>query len=258
MSLKHVSMLVFVVTALFVHTAAAQQRQEVLLLTYHLKAPFIVDLGTQQGLYFELAHYLNQRSTKYWYKTEFVPRKRLDAMLQRPFPHVVVGVQPVWFKQLGDRMRFSKPILRDSDVFISLKKNAVSDVSPVGLKGKTLLGVQGYRYVGIEQALNNGNLMRVDTLQEEHVLDMLRLGRGDFAIISLSTLNYIFLQGEDKTQFYIADEPHESINRSLMFSSADLELQHELHELVVTMPNDPEWLALLAKYNLDQHFLPAF
>uniref|UniRef100_A0A486XVP6 ABC-type amino acid transport/signal transduction systems, periplasmic component/domain n=1 Tax=Rheinheimera sp. BAL341 TaxID=1708203 RepID=A0A486XVP6_9GAMM len=155
-------------------------------------------------------------------------------------------------------MRFSKPILRDSDVFISMKKNAVSDLTPDGLKGKTLLGVQGYRYVGLEKALANGNLLRVDTLQEEHVLDMLRLGRGDFAIISLSTLNYRFLQGEDKSLFYIADEPHESINRSLMFSSTDLALQQELLELVASMQNDPQWLALLAKYNLDHDFLPAF
>lgn len=258
MPLRYNKVLALCIALLFSQAVFAQQRQEVLLLTYHLKAPFIVDLGMQKGLYFDLAHYFNQRSSKYWYKTEFVPRKRLDAMLERPFPHVVVGVQRVWFKKYAERMRFTKPILHDSDVFISLKKNPITDVTPKGLKGKTLIGVQGYRYVGIEQALNNAELLRVDTLQEAHVLDMLRLGRGDFAIISMSTLNYSFQQGEDKNLFYIAEQPHESINRSLMFSSADLALQQELDELVDIMQDDPQWLSLLAKYNLDQHILPAF
>uniref|UniRef100_A0A486XT80 Uncharacterized protein n=1 Tax=Rheinheimera sp. BAL341 TaxID=1708203 RepID=A0A486XT80_9GAMM len=52
MPLKLLSFLIVVSTTLFAQMVAAQQRQEVLLLTYHLKAPFIVDLGTQQGLYF--------------------------------------------------------------------------------------------------------------------------------------------------------------------------------------------------------------
>lgn len=256
MLLRYVNVFTLCAVLLCTQLAFAQQRQEVLLLTYHLKAPFIVDLGTQQGLYYDLAHYFNQRSSNYWYKTEFVPRKRLNSMLDRPFPHVVVGVQQVWFKKYAERMRFTKPILHDSDVFISLQKKPITDVTPQGLSGKTLIGVQGYRYVELEQALNNAEILRVDTLQEEHVLDMLRLGRGDFAIISLSTLNYKFQQGEDKNLFYIADEPHESINRSLMFSSTDLSLQQELEELIASMPDDPQWLALLAKYNLDQRFIP--
>ena len=258
MLFRYVNVFTLCTVLLFSQLAFAQQRQEVLLLTYHLKAPFIVDLGTQQGLYYDLAHYFNQRSSQYWYKTEFVPRKRLDAMLERPFPHVVVGVQPVWFKRHATRMRFTKPILHDNDVFISLKKTPITDVTPQGLSGKTLIGVQGYRYVELEQALNNAEILRVDTLQEAHVLDMLRLGRGDFAIISMSTLNYSFQQGEDKNLFYIADQPHERINRSLMFSSADLALQQELEQLVDAMQNDAQWLALLAKYNLSGHFLPAF
>ena len=80
----------------FATPAAAQQKQEVMLLTYHLKAPYIVNLGEQKGLYYDLAAYLNSHSQHYQFKTEFMPRKRIDAMLQKPFEHVVVGVQPNW------------------------------------------------------------------------------------------------------------------------------------------------------------------
>ncbi|MEH8017344.1 transporter substrate-binding domain-containing protein [Rheinheimera muenzenbergensis] len=256
MLLRYVNVFTLCAVLLCSQLAFAQQRQEVLLLTYHLKAPFIVDLGTQQGLYYDLAHYFNQRSSNYWFKTEFVPRKRINTLLERPFAHVVLGVQPIWFKQVADRMSFTPPILLDDDVFVSLKTKAVTNQDLAELTGKTFIGVQGYHYVGLDAALKTGSLARVDTLQEENVLDMLRLGRGDFAIISMSTLNYKTQQDDDARLFYIATEPHEHIARRMMYSKNDMLLGQELLNLLAPMPNDPDWLAILAKYNLDIRFIP--
>lgn len=256
--MKQLSRILYLLLAIWAFTCSAvePQRQEVLLLTYHLKPPFIVDLGSQHGLYFDLASYLNQRSSNYWFKTEFVPRKRLNSLLQRPFAHVVVGVQPVWFKQVAERMNFTPPILLDDDVFVSLKTKAVTNQDLAELAGKTFIGVQGYHYIGLDAALKNNTLARVDTLQEENVLDMLQLGRGDFTIISMSTLNYKTQQGDDSKLFYIAAQPHEHIARRLMYSKDDALLGQELLALLALMPNDPDWLAILAKYNLDQRFIP--
>jgi polar amino acid transport system substrate-binding protein len=235
---------------------AAQQKQEILLLTYHLKAPYIVDLAEHRGLYFDLANYLNKRSENYWFKTEFMPRKRIDALLQRPFPHVVIGVQPEWFKHLGDRVSYTAPILQENDVFVSLKTRSLSKKNITALSGNTFIGVQGYIYVALEQAEKDGRLARVDTLHEDNVLDMLQLGRGDFTIISQSTLRYKFSHGEDAKLYFVASAPHEQIKRRLMYSSSDPQLGAELNALVAQMQTDPAWLAILNKYKLDKSFLP--
>lgn len=240
----------------FATPAAAQQKQEVMLLTYHLKAPYIVNLGEQKGLYYDLAAYLNSHSQHYQFKTEFMPRKRIDAMLQKPFEHVVVGVQPNWFKAFADKLRFTAPILQESDVFVSLSSNALTDSELASLNGKTFIGVQGYRYIKLEPAEKDGNLNRVDTLQEDSVLDMLRLGRGDFTIMSLSALEYKFARGEKAADFYIAKQPHEHVQRRLMLSKENTQLAEELDTLLEHMLCDPAWLSTLKQYGLDQSFLP--
>ena len=73
-------------------TSYAAPKQQVLLLTYHLKAPYVIDWGEQRGLYFDLAVYLNHKTDKYQFKTELMPRKRLDILLAEPFADVVIGV----------------------------------------------------------------------------------------------------------------------------------------------------------------------
>ncbi|MDP5150793.1 transporter substrate-binding domain-containing protein [Rheinheimera baltica] len=241
----------------FSFTSVAQQKQEVLLLTYHLKAPYIVDLGEQKGLYFDLANYMNQHSESYFFKTEFMPRKRINAILQRPFPHVVIGVQPVWFKQFADKVSFTPAILQEDDVFISLKTNPVTNDDLESLKGKTFIGVQGYRYIMLEEAEQQGILTRVDTLQEDNVLDMLRLGRGDFTITSLSTLRYKFSHGEDENTYFIAKLPHEHVKRRLMYSTSDKKLGKELSLIVAIMQKDAAWFEVMNQYNLDKSFIPA-
>lgn len=236
--------------------AFAQQKQEVMLLTYHLKAPYIVNLGEQKGLYFDLATYLNNHSQHYQFKTEFMPRKRIDSLLQKPFSDVVLGVQPIWFKAFSDKVQFTVPILQESDVFVSLSSNPITDSDLSSPNGKTFIGVQGYRYIKLEQPEKHGALSRVDTLQEDSVLDMLRLGRGDFTIISKSALQYKFAHGEIADDFYIAKQPHEQVARRLMLSNENRELAIELNSLLQQMLCDPIWLNTLKRYGLDQSFLP--
>ncbi|WP_372626882.1 substrate-binding periplasmic protein [Arsukibacterium sp.] len=235
----------------------AKPKQEVLLLTYHFKAPYIVDANQQQGLYFDLANYLNRYSKQFSFRTEFMPRRRIDAMLQQSFGHVVIGVQPVWFKQLGDKVQFTQGILQENDIFVSLATNPFIKNDLNNVSGKTFIGVQGYRYIGLEQAEKNSSLIRFDTLHEENVLDMLRLGRGDFTVISQSTLHYkIRHGGENPALYYVAEKPHEHIIRRLMYSSNAPHLGAELNSIISQMKNDPAWLAVLEKYNLDPSFIP--
>lgn len=230
----------------------AAPKQQVLLLTYHLKAPYVIDWGEQRGLYFDLASYLNHKTDKYQFKTELMPRKRLDLLLAEPFTDVVVGVQPAWFKSLADKMLFTAPFLHDKDVFVSDARKPVRDQDLADLTGKTFIGSQGYRYKGIDEIVASGILERVDTLQEDYVLDMLRLGRGDFTIISASTLSYKFSHGEQARYFYVANTPHDLIQRGFMLSNTDPELHQFLQQVIRQMHADQEWQLLLAKYQI-QH-----
>lgn len=228
----------------------AVEKQQVLLLTYHLKAPYVIDWGEQRGLYFDLASYLNHKTDKYEFKTEVMPRKRLDTLLAGPFADVVVGVQPAWFKPLAGKMVFTAPFLHDQDMFVSDARKPVRDQDLADLTGKTFIGSQGYKYKGIDEVVASGTLERVDTLQEDYVLDMLRLGRGDFTIISSSTLAYKFSHGDHARNFYVAATPHDVIQRRFMVSKTDPQLYQFLQQVIQQLPTDQQWQFLLAKYQI--------
>lgn len=233
-------------------TGHAAVKQQVLLLTYHLKAPYVIDWGEQRGLYFDLAVYLNSKTDTYQFTTELMPRKRLDSLLAGPFTDVVVGVQPAWFQPIADKMLFTEPFLNDQDMFVSDARKPVREPDLATLSGKTFIGSQGYKYKGIDDAVAAGMLQRVDTLQEDYVLDMLRLGRGDFTIISSSTLSYKFSHGEHARNFYVATTPHDLIQRRFMLSKTDPLLYQFLQRVVQQMPDDQQWQFLLSKYQI-QH-----
>lgn len=237
--------------ALFINADAAP-KQQVALLTYHLKAPYIIDWGEQRGLYFDLALYLNSKTDRYQFTTELIPRKRLDLVLAEPFTDVVIGVQPAWFKPLADKMLFTAPFLYDKDMFVSDARKPLRDQDLTDFTGKIFIGSQGYKYKGIDDAVANGTLQRIDTLQEDYVLDMLRLGRGDFTIISSSTLSYKFSQGDNSQHFYVATTPHDLIERRFMLSKTDPQLYQFLQQVIRFMPQDQEWQLLLAKYQIQQ------
>lgn len=230
----------------------AAPKQQVVLLTYHLKAPYVIDWAEQRGLYFDLALYLNNKTDQYQFTTELMPRKRLDVVLAASFADVVVGVQPTWFKPMADKMVFTAPFLHDKDMFVSDARRPVRDQDLSSLTGKTFIGSQGYTYKGIDEAVAAGTMERVDTLQEDYVLDMLRLGRGDFTIISSSTLSYKFSHGENSRHFYIATTPHDVIQRRFMLSNTDPQLYQFLQQVIRQMPADQEWQLLLAKYQIQQ------
>jgi polar amino acid transport system substrate-binding protein len=228
----------------------AAAKQQVVLLAYHLKEPYVIDWGEQQGLYFDVASYLNLRTDKYHFRTELVPRKRLDSLLAQPFSDVVIGVQPAWFKALAAKMVFTQPFLFDQDMFVSDARTPMRDQDLRNLTGKTFIGSQGYKYKGVDDAVAAGVLQRIDTMQENYVLDMLRLGRGDFTIISSSTLSYKFSHGDNAKHFYIAATPHDTILRSFMLGKKDVQLYQFLQQTVQQMPKDPQWKELLARYKI--------
>ncbi len=243
---------VVLVSILMLAEVYAAPKQQVVLLTYHLKAPYVIDWGEQRGLYFDLALYLNHKTDKYQFTTELIPRKRLDTLLAQPFADVVLGVQPEWFKPVADKMLFTSPFLHDKDMFVSDARKPVRDEDLADLKGKTFIGSQGYKYKGIDDAVSAGTLHRVDTLQEDYVLDMLRLERGDFTIISSSTLSYKFSHSDLARHFYVASTPHDVILRRFMLSKTEPQLYQFLQQVVSQMPQDQEWQLLLAKYQI-QH-----
>jgi polar amino acid transport system substrate-binding protein len=84
---------VFSIIAFVLFSFSVVGKEEVLIYTYHLKAPFIISLKNKKGLSFELVNQLNKLSKKYKYKLVYMPRKRLDFITKNK---IVLWSNPGW------------------------------------------------------------------------------------------------------------------------------------------------------------------
>lgn len=211
-----------------------QAAQKVVLYVYHLKAPYILDNNEQTGLYYDVANILNRFQTNVVFTTYFVPRKRLDKMVETGLlDGLVLGVNPIWFKDAEqEKFLWSDTLFEDVDDFVSFKQKPFDYENQTSLIGKTLGGILGYRYYGVDELVEQGQLTRVNTNEEQHLLEMLTKGRLDVAIVSRSTREYLEHVNSWEGLFYISEVPHDRYGRHIMGPKSQQAAMNEVSRLL--------------------------
>lgn len=233
------------------HASTSYARpQQIIAYAYHLKPPFITDLGSENGLYYDLSKQLSDE--KFEVYTVFVPRKRIDKLLLNPdFNGIIIGVHPKWFDD-KDKKRYlwSKPFYRDLDEFISLKSSAFDYQRPSSLHGKSLAGVSGFYYVHIEPLVKARKIQRFDTIGEQEVIKMVMRGRADIGIVSRSTLDYMKLhnQFDNIENLHVSSKPHDAFNRHILIPPNSPQLLQHINAKIESMPSDPDWQRTQSRY----------
>lgn len=235
---------------LFFSSFDASSKTEVTLYTYHLKPPFVVELETETGLYYDLANYLTELSEDYQFTTVFLPRKRLNLLLkQGNLTGVVVGVSPIWFKDKKENKYLWLPnIYEDRDEFVSLKTAPFEFDGKASLTNKTLAGVAGYYYFGVNEAVKDNQLQRIDTIGEAQVLRLIAKQRADMGIVSRSVFKYLEKNQKVQDIFHFSNRPHDAFKRRAFIPHGDKNLQQQLSKIIDRMPFDPHWQTILNKY----------
>ena len=234
----------------FCFSAIAKQKVPVDIFVYHLKPPFIVNQAERSGLYFDFATYLNTKSSNFHFRTIFVPRKRLEIMLEsKSFDGILQGVSPVWFKDKAEtQYLWTGNFYADQDEVVSLPEKAFEYSGPSSMIGGVLGGVRGFYYFGIDELVNKGEIVRWNTVGEFESLQMLQFKRVDFAIVSRSTLNYLSKENNWQNQFHISKVPHDTYQRRILIPFAKKNVFDDISPFVANLANDPIWQSILAQY----------
>jgi len=222
----------------------AQASEEVKLYAYHLKVPYMDHLGRQEGLYFDLAELLTLRIPGLRFRTQYLPRRRLEADLQAGrLDGLVIGVHPTWFKD-KERTRYlwSPPLMRDADVVVSRHDKPVAYSGPESLAGLRLALPRGYYYFGVDELVQEGRIQREDSESEETALMMLSLGRADATITTRRTL-YVLLSRRPglRGQFHVAAQPHDEFERYILIPPHKAHLHKPVSEALLLLARDPAW-----------------
>lgn len=212
--------------------------------TYHLKLPLVIDEAAHTGVYFDALRYFNQHQSEYQYELHYLPRRRLDALVNDgKLDGLVIGVSPLWFGDMSEsKYVWTKSFVHDIDEVISLRENAFEFTNPESLIGKKVGLVFGYYYHGVSELSQAGKLKRDDASSEDHHFRKLLAQRIDVAIISRSNYEYVMkTKPEWAARFHVSKIPHDQYERRILLPLNLSKLQTDLNKLIDQMQHDPAW-----------------
>lgn len=218
-------------------------KERVSLYTYFDKAPFIIDKDNKRGLSFDLARKLTEHSSLFRFEVVYLPKQRAIERLDKR--GAMLWINPLW---VGDKSQtkydWISDIINDSELYVSpdseLKYKGIES-----LYNKTMVGVRGYNYVNLDDAVAQGKIRRFDVTQESLIVDFLMKKRADFGVIGAQTFAY-FQRNLVSTgsKLHIVSGYHNPFTRSILVSKADARLKQELQSWFATT----EWQSLQQKW----------
>lgn len=213
----------------------------------------MTDIESKKGIYYDFAKLFNRAQSEFYLNVKFVPRKRIDRMLDNNnLDGIIMGVNPIWFGD-KDKTKFlwSEFIMEDMDVFVSnstipVKVNNFSD-----LTHKRVGGIHGFRYFGIDELAQQKRLTRINTQSETQLLDMVEKKRIDTAIISIFTLS--FLSKGRSELFYVAEKEHDKFTRHFLIpSKQQTPLLKQLNDALINPGFNKKWQQVLSQYTIEK------
>lgn len=242
--------LLFFLSPILAFAEKSDNKEFISVYSYHLKPPLIVDDSNGEGLYFDLINYLNSASSLYRFNLVYVPRKRIEKMLnEQTLDGLLLGVNPVWFKDKSETKYFWTPrIFTDRDELVSLKSTSFEFINPSSLQDKIFGGVRGFYYYGINEFIKTNKALRVDTVQEIDLFSMLLNKRVDTAVISRSTYDYMLSINEWHGQFHLSKKPHDIYDRRILIPHNLEEVYQHINPLIEFLQFDNQWKVTLEKY----------
>lgn len=232
--------------------------------SYHLHPPFIT--SPEHGLSHDVIQLLNNKADgQYQFKLQMVPRRRLNLILsdwtsgqcvaednQCNKNWMVLWVNPKWgFGQQATTTFQWKFLLEDSNSIISLQDHPIEYQGPESLLGLRLGGIGGHRYVGIDEKVEAGLIIRIDGNHERNNVMKLLAQRIDTILLPTSTMQYYLSQDkvikQNKDKFFLSPKKHQEYTRNIMLSRQAIELNKFIEDIDLF---DAEWVQKLNQYGL--------
>ncbi len=219
---------------------------------YYDYPPFFVDRN-QRGLGRELAEHLNLKAKgKYSFHHVYIPKGRLDKMLEDPkWGGVVTWVNPNFVNDKSKtKFIWSNPIMHEIDYVATLKDSTLEYKDHTSLYGHSLGTVLNQRYSDVEDELKSGKIIQVSANQQESIVIMLLKKRIEFAFLSHSTIKWFrkeFPEFDDKVK--LAKKTRNEFDRHVFITrNLDHERKDFILKTVNNLKNDKDWQERFNQY----------
>ncbi|WP_163833720.1 substrate-binding periplasmic protein [Spartinivicinus ruber] len=226
--------------------------QPIIIWTYYSSPPFSINNEKREGLTYDFVDLLNKLSPgELTFLAHYIPRNRLDELLQKRNDGIVAWVHPAWFNDKHkQKYLWTPPLIQDTNEVISLVKNSISYKGPESLTGLQLGGVFGHVYSGLEESIKQGAIKRLDVASFSQTLKILIAGRVDFVIIPNNTIRYLAIDMGVSHQICYSTTPHSLYTRHILVQKGQQSAYPFLVKTIENLANNQQWQALLQRYHL--------
>ncbi len=232
------------------HSLTCEAGKIVRVWTYYDFPPFVV--AKNQGLVYDFFELLSQRAEgTFSFDISVLPRKRIDRLLSNGEQGIVPFVHWSYMLDASKTRYFWSPILMaDQNELISLLTRKVNfDGTAASLKGLRFGGVLGRQYPQLKDAMQRGDIFRVDTAGGEFSsIKMLLRGRVDVTTVPKSTLKYYSNRMLLERFIYVSPIPRSRYTRHLLMTKGLKDTHLILSQLVSKVIVTDEWKGLLKRY----------
>lgn len=221
--------------------------------SYYNSPPFLTDEGHGDGLCRDLVNYLNAKlAGQYKIELSLIPRARLNAMLERGTPGVVVFAPSVVFGGIeSGRYLWSLPLLADRQMIISLQRHPIEFTGASALYGINLGGVLGHIYPAIQTEIDAGRIQLQRPANERSLYNMLLFGHVEAITLAETSIKFLSSeQPQSRASLYYSRGDLGKFTRHLLFQPGMESARADFNVVIENMARDPAWLAILAKYGL--------
>ena len=240
--------------ALQINPASCQQSnplETIQVWSYYESLPFQTS-ETGEGLSQDFVDLLN-RQNEFQFKLEIIPRVRLDYYLSQKYKGLVLFVNWQWMgKEAKQGYLWSAPLLHDRNEVVSSVKNPVQYSGPNSLVGKSFAAIRGRKYTGLEKLLEQDKIHRQFVNNEGSALLLINSGRVQTTsmarILFLPHIQKLKLQGK----VFVSDTPLFAFTRHIMTSRSLPKVHDFIQGMVKGLDQNPQWQAILEKYDLHE------
>ncbi|MCL9781300.1 hypothetical protein M9194_07640 [Vibrio sp. S4M6] len=220
--------------------------------TYYRTPPFSIE-DDKHDLTSILFHIMSINSKGKWrFKPQYLPRKRINYLLNEGQQGIVVWANPSWF---DDREKtkyyWTQRVVSGRNEIVSLNSAPVNYTGPHSLFGMRFGGVLGHNYVDIDKYASSENILRIDTTSFNENVTKLLKRRLDVTLVPRSKLFFILNERNIHDKVYISPVPHQIYSRKFLVTDELVEVRDYLNEQLDAFENT-EFDTLLERYGLQR------
>ncbi|MCM8528791.1 MAG: ABC transporter substrate-binding protein [Lentisphaeraceae bacterium] len=208
------------------------------------------------GISFDIISALNQIQSKYEFTHEFLPTKRLENLSQNGKIHIAAFSNLSWGWDQNKVSR-STDLIADKDVFFTLKKDGRDHSYFDDIPSKLIAGVKGFHYNFNKVKTNSENEKKpprfIGVYSEKSVVDMVILERAEIGVVSIFTLQYLFMTDPQKYAKLLISEKYDSeYERYYVLNESSPIKAEEINSFLAQIKKEGVLQKIFEKYGLQK------